>query len=406
MDKDNETVEETTTEQTTETQETTEETSFLDMTDEDIANMSEPPEVEASAEESTEDEDKDETGSDTSEDAGDSESTSQIDDEGVADSDNDSSEESDDGASDDSGTEELGDETQDAESSEDSDNKDTEDDSTELSQAEKDMKKLLSPFKANGREIQVESVDDAITLMQMGANYNRKMASLKPNLKIIKTLENEGLLDEGKLANLIDLSKKNPAAIKQLIKDSGIDPLDIDVKEDTGYTPETYNVDDTEVELDLVLDDLKSTPKFNETMNIINNKFDAASKKVLVESPAIIRVLNEHVELGIYDKIANVVERERMLGRLTGLNDLQAYKQVSDAINAKGGIRQEDGTSTSEKTDKQTTATTKQDENKTKARKKSAAVTKSAPGNKKKDKTNPLSISDEDFENMPMSKYM
>ena len=53
-----------------------------------------------------------------------------------------------------------------------------------------EYEKLLKPFKANGRDIQVGSVDDAIALMQMGANYNKKMAALKPNMKLLKMLEN------------------------------------------------------------------------------------------------------------------------------------------------------------------------------------------------------------------------
>ena len=38
--------------------------------------------------------------------------------------------------------------------------------------------KVFAPFRANGKEIQVKSVDDVISLMQMGANYNKKMASI------------------------------------------------------------------------------------------------------------------------------------------------------------------------------------------------------------------------------------
>jgi len=95
---------------------------------------------------------------------------------------------------------------------------------------EAEYKRLLTPFKANGREIAVKSVDDAIALMQMGANYNKKMAALKPNLKLMKMLENNGLLSEDKIGFLIDLEKKNPAAINKLVKDSGIDPMDLDAE--------------------------------------------------------------------------------------------------------------------------------------------------------------------------------
>ena len=91
-----------------------------------------------------------------------------------------------------------------------------------------EYQRLLAPFKANGKDIQVTSVDEALTLMQMGANYNKKMAALKPNLKVLKLLDTHGLLDENELNFLIDLKEKNPKAIMKLVKDSGIDPMEMD----------------------------------------------------------------------------------------------------------------------------------------------------------------------------------
>ena len=38
--------------------------------------------------------------------------------------------------------------------------------------------KLTKPFKANGREIQVQNADDMIALMQQGANYSKRWHSL------------------------------------------------------------------------------------------------------------------------------------------------------------------------------------------------------------------------------------
>ena len=389
-----------TTEEKTDT--SSEEVNILELSEEDFDKLDVNALIESSEEEA---------GSDDSGDTADSDSTTQDTTEEDANSDSDTSDDSEDDDSDDQSADDVDEDTDGSESSEDSDDTVDEDESTdeddnsEKSQAEKDITKILAPFKANGKDIQVDNVDDAIILMKMGANYNKKMAALKPNLKIVKMLENNDLLDEGKLNFLIDISKKNPNAIKQLIKDSGIDPLEIDVKEDTGYESETYNVGDNEVELDLTLSDLKDSPKFKETMDIISNKMDAASREVLVKSPDIIRVINEHVELGIYDKIMTVVDRERMLGKLPNLNDLQAYKQVSDAINANGGMKTDQPSTSSEKTDKPKADTTEQKQ-KTKARKKSAATTTSTPGKKSKEPIDILAMSDAEIEAMPTSKYM
>ena len=143
--------------------------------------------------------------------------------------------------------------------------------STELDFAE-EFKKLTAPFKANGKDMQINTVDEARTLMMMGANYNKKMAGLKPSLRILKTLENNGLLDEDKLNYLIDLDKKDPGAINKLMKDSGINPLDLE-DEATTYKPKAYNASNREVELDAVLDDIRDTPAFKDTIDIVGNKW-------------------------------------------------------------------------------------------------------------------------------------
>ena len=199
-----------------------------------------------------------------------------------------------------------------------------------------EYEKILKPFKANGKEIKVDSVDEAIQLMQMGANYSKKMASLKPGLKVLRMLEDNGLMDEAKLSFLIDLEKRKPQAINKLVKDSGIDPLDIDVNDSTEYKPSSYTVDDKELELDAVLEEISSTSAYGRTIDVVSNKWDATSKKVLLSNPTIIKVINEHIEQGIYDQITSVIDKERMLGRLTGLSDLEAYKEVGDALHAQG----------------------------------------------------------------------
>src|SRR5215207_849386 len=75
------------------------------------------------------------------------------------------------------------------------------------------MAEVLKPFKANGREMSVTSPEEVRTLMQQGANYNKKMQGLKPHLALVKQLEQNNLLSDEKIGFLIDLSKKNPEAM-------------------------------------------------------------------------------------------------------------------------------------------------------------------------------------------------
>jgi len=262
-----------------------------------------------------------------------------------------------------------------------------------------EYKKLTAPFKANGKEMQVKSVDEARTLMMMGANYNKKMAGLKPSLRILKTLENNGLLDEDKLNYLIDLDKKTPSAINKLIKDSGINPLDLDVEEATDYKPNTYAASNKEVELDAVLDDIRDTPAFKDTIDIISNKWDDSSRRVLVDNPAIIKAINDHVSAGIYDQITTRVERERMLGRLNGVSDIEAYKQIGDAMQASGEFSPKPATRSEQSTPVQQKAS---NIDKKKAASSTVKVGKTTKPNQE---FNPLALSDEEFAKLAESTF-
>jgi len=211
----------------------------------------------------------------------------------------------------------------------------------DTSQAEIDYeaayKRIMAPFKASKRMMQVDNIDDAISLMQKGADYHNKMKTLSPNLKIVSTLEKEGLLDQNKLNNLIDLSKKDPKAIAQLIKDSGIDPLDIDTDEEVTYKPNNYSVSDKEFKINQAIDDIRDTPSFDKTINILAKEWDNESKNLISDNPEIISIINDHVFNGVFDKVQSVVDTERALGRLQ-VPDVVAYRQVAEHLQSQGAL--------------------------------------------------------------------
>jgi len=201
-------------------------------------------------------------------------------------------------------------------------------------------KRITSPFKASKRMMQVDNVDDAIALMQKGADYHNKMKTIAPHLKMVSMLEKEGLLDQAKLNNLIDISKKDPKAIAQLIKDSGIDPLDIDTDEEVGYKPTNYGISDKEFQINQAIDDIRDTPSFDKTINVLAKEWDDESKKLISDNPAIIGIINDHIYNGVFDKVQSVMDTERALGRLQ-IPDVEAYRQVAEHLFKSGAIVQE-----------------------------------------------------------------
>ena len=273
---------------------------------------------------------------------------------------------------------------------------------------EAEYKKLLAPFKANGKEMSVANVGEALQLMQMGANYNKKMAALKPALKTLKMLENHELLDEGKLSYLIDLHKGDKGAIQKLLKDSGIDPLDMDSDTESDYKPKTYTVDEREMLLDEVLERIQDTPTYNQTINVVSNKWDRASKQMIADQPSILETINGHMASGIYSRVNAEVEKERAFGRLIGLSDLEAYRVTGDAMNARGAFNdliQPSQTTAPAAKQSAPVALKKAPDPQLNAKKRAASSTKAktaAPAQN----LNPLAMSDEAFEAQFNEKFL
>jgi len=200
-----------------------------------------------------------------------------------------------------------------------------------------DAKKLFGEFKANGRKMSIRNADEGIRLMQLGAGYNAKMEELKPKMAVLRTLEREGLLDADKLAFLIDLHKKNPEAIGKLVKDSGVDVLDLDASKVDAYKPTARMTSLKEVEMDEVLDGLKDTTSYNKLMDTVANRWDSQSKNEVGNNPGVLKVISDHMEAGYYDLILDEYERKKALGEIpSGTPFLAAYAKIGDDLNAAG----------------------------------------------------------------------
>jgi hypothetical protein len=269
--------------------------------------------------------------------------------------------------------------------------------------------KLTRPFRANGKEIQVKNIDDAIALMQMGANYNKKMAAIKPNLKLLKLLETHDLLSEEKLGFLIDVQKKNPAAISKLIKESGIDPLDLDESKAADYKPSVHRIDDREIELDQVLEDIQDSPAYSKTLHVVSKEWDQTSRQIIAEQPQLLKVLNAHMENGVFDLIAKELEHERMMGRLEGLSDIEAYRTIGDAIHARGGFNslgRQGNTAPAAKPVMPPSKPKPESVEKVKEKKRAASPTAVSTPKAPPKEFNPLAMSDEEFSKLVKPQYL
>jgi hypothetical protein len=273
--------------------------------------------------------------------------------------------------------------------------------------------RVMTPFKANGKTIELRNLDEAISLMQMGANYTRKMQDMAPHRKTLLMLENAQLTDPDKLSFLIDINNGDPKAIQKLLKDKGVDPLSIDTSEDSNYLGGNHKVSDEEANFRTHLDDLSSHENGKATLQTINSTWDQASKDVLWKEPQVMLAIHQQRENGIYARIEAEVARQKTLGHVPAdLPFINAYKVVGDAMDAAGAFKDLVAQAPAQKTPATPTATTPE----TKVSKEpvatrvvtpksaaanadqagAAAATRSTP-REAKPVMNPLAMSDEEF---------
>lgn len=185
-------------------------------------------------------------------------------------------------------------------------------------------KNIFKPFKANGKEITPRTVEDVISLMQMGANYTKKMQLMAPMKRAVESLD-KAKIGEEDLNFLIDIHNGNVEAIKKLLQKHNVDPFELDL-ETTNYVPNNNIASDSDVEFSDVLKDVQaSLPRIQ---TILTDVWDAKSKQAVLKDPNLMRALHEEIEMGRFDEVQNRLEQERMFGRYKGVSDVQAYIDI------------------------------------------------------------------------------
>lgn len=197
---------------------------------------------------------------------------------------------------------------------------------------------LYEPFKASGMQVQVESVAQARELMQQGVHFTQKMQELKPHLRLLKSLEANNLLDEGKLNHLIDISKKNPAAIKKLMEEGGLSTHDIEDVEGE-YTPEDHQMSEEVHNLQTDLDRYAMVdPAGHDNLMQTLQRIDTGSRNtIMADGGEGLRNLILHSKEDVFDKVSNATNQSRLFNP-TNEPWFNTYRRTFSEMFAKGEI--------------------------------------------------------------------
>lgn len=200
---------------------------------------------------------------------------------------------------------------------------------------EESLKKLFAPFKASGVEMQVNSVDEAIKLMQMGVDYQKKSQKLSQHRRTLDTLKKHQVGDN-ELSLAIDALKGSKEAIGKLIADHNITYEDLFDREGAeAYVPPTdLLVDQKEASLNEVYESLQSSQHFQQIDRILREDWDVESAKTLVDNPSFLTELDSDMKSGQYSQIMQHFNHVKTFGNpdFQGMNDLQLYCAIGTRL--------------------------------------------------------------------------
>lgn len=212
----------------------------------------------------------------------------------------------------------------------------TEGESTEQELSDADFRAMVTAtFRANHQDVQVQNPDDIRKLMQFGMNYHKKMGELAPHRKILKSLEQNGLLEADKINFAIDLLKGDKAAVAKFLKDQSIDTYDLPDLEETPYQSKDYMPSNERVIFDEKTQELQQTEAGMKVLNYIKG-LDQDSFYDVYSNPIILDNLQRHAENGLMNDTLAVLEKEYALGNVpTGIKPIDAYAYVAEQLQTK-----------------------------------------------------------------------
>ena len=283
----------------------------LNLPDEEVMNMTNPPEVEAKTEEQEHDEDISTNDEQIVENIDNSDNITELD-----------------------GNEENNDDYQDNSSIPDN-NSEMEEQDVDNPNYEDFYKKVMAPFKANGKQYNLKNADEVVSLMQKGVDYTKKTQDLSKYKKAIAMLERAELLDDNQISFFIDLKSGNKEAIRKLLKDKDLDILDLPSYDDEpiNYVEGTHNISSEELNFKEATDEIIEQNKGQEFLEDFKNKYDSNSQALLYRNPQLMKAIFVQKQNGIYDKIVTEMERQKVLGMLpSDAPFLQAYKYIGESV--------------------------------------------------------------------------
>ena len=191
-------------------------------------------------------------------------------------------------------------------------------------------KVALAKFTANGKEVEgFKDPADLIRAQQMLHGYSDKMKVFKEYKPFLKALEERKLTTDTEKFNLVmNLLDGDPEAFKKVIKEKGIDPLELDL-DDIKYAPKNVLPSKAQMVIEETYEEAENLGVGDKFTRVINKDWDVKSLQELVTNSAVKNDLLQHLNDGTYDIVQNEIKRMELLdatGVLDSMSSIEKYR--------------------------------------------------------------------------------
>ena len=243
-------------------------------------------------------------------------------------------------------------------------------DTTEQVTAE--TKPKVRKFKADGKEFEFteqEMLDQFEGVFGKAMNFTQKTQKLAPYRKMVSALEEESITaDQLNLA--IDALKGDKGALAKMLKLNEVDPFDLaDDEVQTGYTPKQYGKNEHQLNIEEFTNAIAGDKEYPITVDVIDNQWDQQSRIAFAENPSMIQGLHNDIKTGLFDKVAPVAMKLKVLDGNAKKSDLEYYLLAGEQLQKQGKLTAVDNLNNATQD-----AATKFDQASSEAKKKRAAT--------------------------------
>ena len=196
-------------------------------------------------------------------------------------------------------------------------------------------KRVTSPFKANGQEIRIDDPEKIIRGLQMSVGYTDKMRKFKEYRPFLNPLRERGILENPEKFNmLIDAMDGNKDAIKKLIADANINPLELgSTDEETNYMPTDHTANDFDLAFEDLIDNSRQAGVEQPLVENVLKNWDDASVAELVMDKQSANDIVSHIENGAFDLVTKrIKEKEIFDPAYADLPDIEKYRSAAQEV--------------------------------------------------------------------------